>query len=280
MRLYDYLNYKVNNDWRSTLTDYEVDELTSCVCVDITNVATYWYSHPRQPRHLRDEYPCLMLPFDRMWFEYEVDTGVIGEPLLQKHRFGAIVHMTQETDDLYKIEAHVLSYHGGDDLLSMGGFGLRIDSAGRNIDGMVIFPNDKLPPADVTNIDIDQWIATVADIIFLALSFMHCKNVTLDSARAVGSRQQIRRMVRMGARPAEFKTIVIDPLRAPSPGKSTGEKRESHKSLHIARGHFAHYSDDKPLFGKYTGTFWRPAHVRGSEDAGKVFKDYKVKAAV
>jgi hypothetical protein len=72
---------------------------------------------------------------------------------------------------------------------------------------------------------------------------------------------------------------VIDPHKVQQP--STGANRtDDHpkKALHIARGHFAHYTEDRPLFGKYTGTFWRPAHVRGSADFGTVKSTYKVKA--
>lgn len=50
--------------------------------------------------------------------------------------------------------------------------------------------------------------------------------------------------------------------------------------LHLRRGNFAHYSDDAPLFGKYTGTFWRPATVVGNAKNGVVVKDYKVKPPV
>ncbi|MCA0455678.1 MAG: hypothetical protein LCI00_17005 [Chloroflexi bacterium] len=42
------------------------------------------------------------------------------------------------------------------------------------------------------------------------------------------------------------------------------------------RGNFATYTDDKPLFGKYTGTFWRPATAVGEVKNGVVIKDYEV----
>lgn len=61
-------------------------------------------------------------------------------------------------------------------------------------------------------------------------------------------------------------------LRTEGQSETTGLKR----ALHICRGHFAHYGDDKPLFGKYTGTFWRPMHARGKVEQGVVVKDYKI----
>src|SRR3990167_3444505 len=50
------------------------------------------------------------------------------------------------------------------------------------------------------------------------------------------------------------------------------------KALHIVRGHPVTYTKEKPLFGKYSGTFWKPAHARGSIEQGAVLKDYKVNA--
>jgi hypothetical protein len=48
------------------------------------------------------------------------------------------------------------------------------------------------------------------------------------------------------------------------------------KALHICRGHFKNF-DDKPLFGKLTGTYWWQPHVRGTAEAGIVEKDYRIK---
>lgn len=50
------------------------------------------------------------------------------------------------------------------------------------------------------------------------------------------------------------------------------------KALHICRGHFATYTDEKPLFGHFTGTVWKPSHVRGNVTEGIVSKDYRVHA--
>ena len=49
-------------------------------------------------------------------------------------------------------------------------------------------------------------------------------------------------------------------------------------SLHIVRGHFATYTEDKPLFGipGLFGTFWIPDHVRGNPERGIRDKSYDV----
>ncbi len=48
------------------------------------------------------------------------------------------------------------------------------------------------------------------------------------------------------------------------------------RALHICRAHFAHYTEEHPLFGKYTRTFYKPMHVRGSLKEGLVIKDYDI----
>lgn len=48
--------------------------------------------------------------------------------------------------------------------------------------------------------------------------------------------------------------------------------------LHWVRGHFKTYAADAPLFGKYAGTFFWPASVRGHAENGVVVKDYKLKS--
>jgi hypothetical protein len=47
---------------------------------------------------------------------------------------------------------------------------------------------------------------------------------------------------------------------------------------HLVRGHFARYSEEKPLFGKYVGTFWVTPHWRGDEEFGEVRKGYTMAA--
>lgn len=112
--------------------------------------------------------------------------------------------------------------------------------------------------------------------VAFAVGLMHCKNVSIEDR--LPTRQQRRQAERKGEPLLRYRELVIDPNRQQSTtGGSEKPAGPSSKSLHIARGHFATYTEDKPLFGKYTGMFWRPAHVRGNADVGAVFKDYRVK---
>lgn len=46
--------------------------------------------------------------------------------------------------------------------------------------------------------------------------------------------------------------------------------------IHFCRGHFKTYTDEKPLFGRVTGRFWIPRHVRGNKKKGVIQKEYTV----
>ena len=48
------------------------------------------------------------------------------------------------------------------------------------------------------------------------------------------------------------------------------------RALHLCRGHFKTYTEDAPLLGKHTGTFWWQPSVRGKKENGTITKDYAI----
>lgn len=111
----------------------------------------------------------------------------------------------------------------------------------------------------------------------LTISFLHCRNVTLQEVRPPGkplTNQQRRRGERPRA-PLSYHVLDIRPMREVLRSQGQESQVGSRKALHICRGHFAHYGE-RGLFGKYQGTFWRPQHVRGSAERGVQQKDYRI----
>lgn len=109
---------------------------------------------------------------------------------------------------------------------------------------------------------------------FAAMYLLSCKNVTTE--RVLPTRQQRRYYERRGEPiPNEHRIIV----KVPGKGTHTlaGPLRpgEAQIPAHMVRGHFAEYTEERPLFGKYSGRFWIPAHVRGVGDAKP--REYVVK---
>lgn len=110
----------------------------------------------------------------------------------------------------------------------------------------------------------------------LAISFLHCKNVTIardDSPDPDLSKYQRKR----GLAPSRivFKTLEITPMKKTLERAQTEHAASLQRALHICRGHFANY-ESRPLFGKYQGRFWIPQHLRGAPQQGLVHKTYNV----
>jgi hypothetical protein len=125
-----------------------------------------------------------------------------------------------------------------------------------------------------------QWLAfaTVIAPVLMTFSLMNCRNVTVrDNSDERNPLPQTLRKMRVPR--LEFRKLIVRAV-APSPRECSkaGDDRDA-VPLHICRGHFAHYTEDKPLFGRpgMHGRFFVPQHVRGKAENGIVLKDYEVK---
>jgi hypothetical protein len=86
----------------------------------------------------------------------------------------------------------------------------------------------------------------------LAISFCHCKNVTLKTEK-VADKVVAKRTRQHGWSPTEIHELQIAPMQKTlRDAAGTDLKR----SLHICRGHFKDYRDGRGLFGKFRGMFW------------------------
>jgi hypothetical protein len=121
--------------------------------------------------------------------------------------------------------------------------------------------------------EILQWFMPC----LLTISFMNCKNCALS---AVERDQDLNRKRRKhGLKPfLRYHTINIEPMRKVLKTEGNIESTGLKRALHICRGHFSRYSEERPLFGKVAGTFWIPAHLRGTTEEGIVVSDYQVGA--
>lgn len=110
----------------------------------------------------------------------------------------------------------------------------------------------------------------------LALSLMNCKNVELIEDQRHLTRQERRRMEREKRPLITYKWLHIKQLRKQVDRDFAQQETKHTNRLHFVRAHWATYTKDSPLFGKYEGTFFKPSHVRGNLVAGIALKDYKV----
>lgn len=111
-------------------------------------------------------------------------------------------------------------------------------------------------------------------MVNLCLMLLNCMNITTETIPAPDKLNKKRK--KQGKQPLfSYHTLVIKPVgkRQESIPKHLWENR-----IHLQRGHFKTYTDEKPLFGHITGRFWWQPHVRGRNKDGIVMKDYKVEA--
>jgi len=113
---------------------------------------------------------------------------------------------------------------------------------------------------------------------FLTLSFMHCKNVTLENQAEKAGFSPRRHLRLFGRPPICYKVLAIEPMQKIIAHCAAERGVSLLKALHICRGHFKDYSRHDGLFGKYKGIFWWNQAVRGNIGAGAVVKSYKVLA--
>lgn len=123
------------------------------------------------------------------------------------------------------------------------------------------------------DVELDIPLPFIADILpaMWAIGMMNCRNVT--TVDVIPQPRVTKKQRRPRAAAISYSTIVLP---APRNGGGSSSGGDDPRGVHLVRGHFATYTTDAPLFGKLTGTYWRPWHVRGNPEHGAVVSDYQV----
>jgi hypothetical protein len=128
-------------------------------------------------------------------------------------------------------------------------------------------------PADF---NVESTIAL--NLLGLGINYLHSAQTTIID---VPPSRQVRRDAKRKGHPLppSIKIIKIKDFQTIYRGIREAQQMGSGVELQAIRGHWAKYGIDgrKQLFGKYTGSFFIPAHYRGTERLGQfVKKDYKL----
>ncbi len=110
-------------------------------------------------------------------------------------------------------------------------------------------------------------------IALTTCGFINCKNIDLELEP---ERHTTKAKRRKYGDPVRYYHIKL-PL---APGRRSDGRRNVDDGgavpIHIVRGHFKTYTDENPLFGKVTGTWWWGHHARCDEKNGVSIHDYEV----
>lgn len=127
----------------------------------------------------------------------------------------------------------------------------------------------------------DQRLAMVYPAL-VAIGMLNCKNI--EEVKNVPSPQVQKARKRKKKLPlVTYKTLK---LLLPGRQKATISLREALSErpvkgegdmrYHRRRGHFKTFTEMRPLFGKFTGTYWWSPAMRGNPKRGRVIKEYEV----
>lgn len=248
---------------------------------DIQNVADYYFNGtPQEEWEWSKDFPNMAPPFEKFWVEYTLPRTYRTSHGVEQFNdipgytiqaVGVLVIAT-ENDEGWQVSGYSF-------LLDEGAVYGPVQIAMISVDGQGAVRETPKVALLYRVAENDQEFGLQAfHPMALAISFMHCKNVMIEGAPDTRTRQQRRYDERKGTKPTEFKTLVIEPMKRVLKTEGGIEQHGLKKAMHICRGHFAVYTEEKPLFGRIVGPVWRQAHVRGSAEAGMVGKDYKVTA--
>lgn len=287
-------------------------QLESSQLVVIDNVAVYHFQDLQ--RRLKDEqtmrvsdFPNVMLPFESTFLEMRVrnnpsfeatfeECGVLAEMVksekLDFSQLGPSFDRAKEIflnkDVAYLMICMVFVYGRqlGEKPQLSAVFTLPV-----NVEGQIIALDEKFPaigtvyfPPNIPNAEEMRQdlcfylLETYLYPCFLALSFMHCRNVKVLTERP--PEKLSKKYQRRTGRPLlKYRVLQIDHMKQVLEREGGVSTQGLKRALHICRGHFKHYGRDGKglLFGKYTATVWIPMHARGTIEEGVVVKDYEVK---
>jgi hypothetical protein len=247
----------------------------------IDNVAEYLYKGSDQEYWSLDkDFPNLAPPYPQFWVEHKMVTEIHSKEcgtsnvsaLVPKGRIGILITAVDPKEATgegipenarWILWCELFVDYGRRDAPVDGPHGsifLVIDSEGRAIDK----PWMQAYTADGDH-DIMKAFITWLHPAFLAISFMHCKNVVVENNEVPKPLAKKYRERHGGVQPTRYKTLVIEPLKQILKREGRSHEVGLAKAMHICRGHFRDYRQGAGLFGKYHQLVWTPSVIRGTK---------------
>jgi len=264
-----------------------MDALDKSVFIKIDNVSKYLFQDVDQEYwDIRTDFPNIAPPFEFFFMEFKLPEFYRSNGKVSKNPSGGILigalFISHKLNDSKGWVYNIIAFstkRGQDNPIFFPGTAmvLMVDINGKQKD-MVggqpygIVYSEKEYSRDEISETIDTFYRGAVDSCLLAISFMHCKNISLVDNEP---KKNDAGRNRYGPKIA-FKTLLINPMKKVLETEGDIHHNGLKKALHICRGHFKTYEDGKGLFGRYPGTYWWSDQVRGKIENGIVEKDYSV----
>jgi hypothetical protein len=128
-----------------------------------------------------------------------------------------------------------------------------------------------------TTIEEKYWLPLLQPCL-MTICFLHVKNITME--RMEPPKPLVKKaMKRYGEPLCTYHVLKIQPFKKVLETEGHVAQTGIRHALSICRAHFHHYGEQFGkglLFGKISGTFYIPSHIRGSIERGMVDKSYRL----
>jgi hypothetical protein len=265
--------------------------LKQAVVFNVNNIAEYVQNGPKQLWNIGEDIPNLAPPFPLLWMEYSPPKLVDTENGLKENPFpyktGALIGGKEASSlDIYEnsnikwvVRMDVCNQIDGK-IFFLSRYVFWVSSAGEIIkhpisknpvyhreltDGFA----ESLSEDGVMPIELDSLMLP----FLLAISFLHCKNVTMIETGRIKRQYHCKNKNREPE--TKVYTLEIEPMKKVLKTEGKSEETGLKRALHICRGHFKDFRE-KGLFGKFKGIYWWDSQVRGNSKYGTIDKDYNV----
>ena len=283
----------------------------SAVVLEVSNVCEYIYAADvRENWDLREHFPNIAPLFPVTFVEMRRPSRIVSEihgiqspPPFMPRQWGFLIEaidlkqqsyppaeipLIQELiqrgnvapDDIPNIRWGITAYpvwesDSGEAMSILIPITFLIDKDGRCMSG----PNFvKLNP--VMSQEDSQRFNAMCDVLpsmmwpaWLAICFAHCQKVTWLDHEPPPKVQKKR--IKKGNEPlTTYHTLVIEPLEEILRSQGGAESNGLQRALTLCRGHFKTYTEENPLFGQHTGTWFWSSHIRNKESKRIREKDY------
>lgn len=247
----------------------------------IDNVAEYFYAGTDQEQWSLDrDFPNLAPPFPQFWMEYRMARKIhskecgdtdMSRMLPRSGRIGQLYTVIDPQEvQACEVPAHtkwalwveLFIDFGERECTCQGTHGsilVMVDAEGRST-GVPRIINMGTNEDEPILKALMSWLHPA----LLAVSFMHCRNVTVVENPIPPKLQKRYQERHEGAGLGNYKTLVIEPLKQVLRSQGRSGEVGLAKAMHVCRGHFRDYREGKGLFGKYHQLVWTPAVVRGT----------------
>lgn len=302
MRLFDKAMTQAPKHYRDSLSAVVNVPGFSCLIAD--EIASH-YAESKQLEWSPEDYPYFVLPWPAAFIEWQeplrtitANGIVLGKPsnqlgcsITSMSGVNAVLRYCALIKQLCDTEIESESIKDATRVIQFNPVFTYQSQVSAPLMSVIIFTNEEglLLQRAIFGVDAKHYFETMGDnavlsffdnythVLGLTLTFLNCKNVQReDRTQEFQPKEKIRRRLKL----PEVKRYTLS-INGSSTSRSSGAKQSEFGVMpfHLCRGHFATYTQEKPLFGKYAGKFWIAAHTRGQKERGEIIKDYEVSCA-